>query len=110
MQFTRTGGGTIYSANNNFTDLPQSKMDALFEISYGAGELDGRYTAWDETNEDNGFRGIWLKVVNFAKNREFFYHTQFFPQLSWLVNIDPTNEDGKLIWQMPGAAEDDDAF
>lgn len=22
LQFTRTGGGTIYSANNNFTDLP----------------------------------------------------------------------------------------
>lgn len=44
-------------------------MDALFEISYAAGELDDRYSAWDEANDDNGFRGIWLKVVNYVKNR-----------------------------------------
>ena len=94
MPFRNTMTGGLVNGGHIYTTKSPSVFDALFNISYGPGYLNGLFD-----DGDKNWTGIWAQIGNWTATDPMLYHTPFFVTGTHALIIDPTTQEGqpKLI-------------
>ena len=91
--FRNTTTGTLVNGGQAYTTKAPSSYDPLFNISSGYGTLDDKFDS-----ETGKFYGIWIQLADWEQLELMLYHGTFFSDPVTLFLIDPTADQGKLIW------------
>lgn len=91
--FRNTPTGTLVNGGQIYTTKAASNYDPLFNITYGSGHLNDSFAS-----QTQQFNGVWVQLADWEQLDLLLYHGTFFSNPVTLFLIDPTAQNGSLIW------------
>lgn len=91
--FRNTTHGSLVNGGSVYTTKAPSRYEPVFNITYGAGKLTDLFES-----ETGYFNGIWVQLADWQSPDLYLYHSTFFTNPIYIFLIDPTSDQGKLVW------------